>query len=433
MTLIGTSTHLIINSLVVDAGLESLEMFDFLLVGIGVSLIGTLIILLLGPGLLPEIPMEVSRSAEYFLELRVSADSTLNNKTVEENGLRNLENLFLAEILRGDHLISPVAPDTLIETGDVLMFSGDITHVERLKQFHGLEIYKGRIKLSESNLVEVVVSHGSILPGKTIKEADFRAKFDAVVVAVRRGNEKLSGKIAQKVLHAGDILVLAVGRDFHKRNNLQKNFFIVSGIETKNQLSIAEGRLALGAFVLTILLAATGVLPLLKGLLLLMGFYLFLGYIDFAEMKRLFPFDLVMIIGAALGIAGTLHETGVATNMASVLLSSFSHFGVYGSLVGVFLLTLVMTELMTNNAAAALAFPIALAMAETQGVSVWPFIMAVAYGASASFISPYGYQTNLMVYSVGGYSLKDFVKIGLPVALGYCLVVLMLIPLLFPF
>lgn len=433
MTLIGTSTNLIVNSFVVESGLESLHMFDFLIVGSGIAIIGTLFIVLFGPKILPEIPLEVVESKEYFLEAIVTEKSLLQNKTVHENGLRNLENLYLAEIYRNHHLITPVSPDMMVEAGDVLIFTGDIAHVEMLKQFHGLEIFKDKVSLSDNNLVEVIISHDSTLIGETIKGADFRSKFDAAVVAVRRGDEKLSGKIAKKILEAGDTLVLTVGKDFHKRSNLRKNFYIVSGIETKNQLTIQQGQWAMGAFIATIALGAFGTISLLNGLLLLLGLYVILGYTGFSEMKRLFPFDLIVIIGSALGIASALKTTGVATDMATYLLSVFSVFGVYGSFVGIFLLTLILTEFMTNNAAAALAFPIAMASAETLGASPWPFIMAVAYGASASLISPYGYQTNLMVYGMGRYSLKDFAKIGIPVSIGYTLAALILIPLVFPF
>lgn len=433
MTLIGTSTNLIVNSLVTASGLESLHMFDFIIVGSGIALIGTIIMALFGPKLLPNIALDDIQPAEYFLEAKVADDSNLCYKSVMKNGLRSLENLFLAEILRGENLISPVSPDTIIEPGDVLIFTGDIAHVEMLKQFHGLKIFKDRISIAESNLVEVVVSHDSSLLGQSIKEADFRSKFDASVVALRRGDEKLSGKIARKILQAGDTLVLAVGRDFNKRSNLKKNFYIISDIETKNQLSIPQGRVAMIMFFLTVFVSATGLISLLNGLILLIGLYLGMGYLGFAEMKRLFPFDLVIIIGSALGIAATLNTSGVSSDLASYMLSIFSIFGVYGAFVGVFLLTLILTEFMTNNAAAALAFPIAMAAAEAMGASPWPFIMAVAYGASASLISPYGYQTNLMVYSVGRYSLKHFALIGLPVSLGYITAALILIPLVFPF
>jgi di/tricarboxylate transporter len=433
ITLIGTSTNLIVNSFVLDAGLESLKMFDFFAVGAMIALAVTLVVTLIAPKVLPDVATDENTSTEYFLEAKISDDSSLCAKSVAENGLRNLEHLFLAEIIRGERLISPVTPDTILEAKDVLVFTGDILHVETLRRFSGLELYKDKTSLSKSNLVETVVSHDSTLVDKTIKEVDFRAKFDAAVVALRRGDEKLSGKMAQQVLYAGDRLVLAVGNDFHRRTNLRKNFYIISDIEAKNHLSEKEGWMALGAFALVIGLSAAGIFSLLKGLLLLLGFYLLKGLIGLNEMKRLFPFDLIIIIGSALGIASTLQNSGVASDLAHILNILFFQYGAYGAFVGIFLLTVIMTEFMTNNAAAALVFPIAFATAESFGVSQWPFIMAVAYGASASFLSPFGYQTNLMVYSVGGYSLKDFFKIGLPVSMTYITVAILMIPLIFPF
>ncbi len=433
ITLVGTSTNLIVNGFVQDAGLESLKMFDFFAVGIVIAISVGAVVALIGPKLLPAIPVESDAAADYFLEARIAEGSQLCKKTVFENGLRNLEHLFLAEIIRGERLISPVAPDMVLEAGDVLVFTGDIIHVETLRRFSGLELYKDKVDLARSNLIEAIVSHDSTLVGQTIKEADFRAKFDAAVVALKRGNEKLSGKIARQTLKAGDSLVLAVGRDFYRRSNLRKNFYIISDLDAKNHLSLREGWIAMGAFTAMIIASAFGIMTLLKGLLLVIAIYLALGFVGMNEMRRLFPFDLVIIIGSALSIASTLQQSGVAADVAGTLNALFSPFGIYGAFVGIFLLTLIMTEFMTNNAAAALAFPIAYATAQGLGVSPWPFIMAVAYGASASFLSPFGYQTNLMVYSIGGYSLSDFLKTGLFVSIVYAAVALTMIPLVFPF
>jgi di/tricarboxylate transporter len=191
--------------------------------------------------------------------------------------------------------------------------------------------------------------------------------------------------------------------------------------------------MAVGAFGITILLATLGVITLLKALMLLLVFYYLTGMLSFSEIKQFFPFTLVVIIGSALGIADVLYESGLASAMGEIMLQMFGQESVYGAFIAIFLLTTLMTEIMTNNAAAALVFPIALATAQFLGVSPWPFIMAVAYGASASFLSPYGYQTNLMVFSVGKYSIKDFFKIGLPVFIVNTVVALVLIPLVFPF
>jgi di/tricarboxylate transporter len=172
---------------------------------------------------------------------------------------------------------------------------------------------------------------------------------------------------------------------------------------------------------------------LIKGLFILLAFYLIIGFLNLSEIKRRFPYELIVIIGSALGIASVMINTGVANTLATFLNDSFGSFGVYGSFISVYLLTFLLTEIITNNAAAALSFPIAYVTATNLGVDVTPFIFAVAYGASASFMTPYGYQTNLMVSSVGGYSFKTFLKSGIIVSIVYSLIVITIIPLAFPF
>jgi di/tricarboxylate transporter len=433
LTLIGTSTNLIVNSFVVQAGLNPLEMFDFFLVGIGLvtSVVATIIVV--APWLLPDRKQDVSEKPVYFLNTKVREHSSLVGKNVVENELRNLEKLFLVEILRDDTLISPVSPETIIEENDVLIFVGDIADIQSLKHFDGLEIFEEDVDKERDNLVEVVVSHNANILNTSIKDADFRSRFDAAVVAVRRGDKKLHGKIGSHILKVGDTLVLAIGQDFTKHNNIQNNFYMVSNIDMNRRLSISQGRIAIGAFGIAIFLATLGAITLLKALMLLLMFYYLTGMLSFTEIKRFFPFTLVIIIGSALGIADVLYESGLASDMGETMLQMFGQESVYGAFIVIFLLTTIITEIMTNNAAAALTFPIALAISQSLGVSPWPFIMAVAYGASASFLSPYGYQTNLMVSSVGKYSIKDFFKIGLPVFIVNTLVALVLIPLVFPF
>ncbi|MEF1207380.1 SLC13 family permease, partial [Photobacterium damselae] len=166
--------------------------------------------------------------------------------------------------------------------------------------------------------------------------------------------------------------------------------------------------------------------------ILLVGLLAF-GMISLAEIRRRFPIDIIVIVGSALSLAQLMLSTGLSQRLGDALITAFNGFGVYGGLIAVYLLTLVLTELITNNAAAALAFPIGYSLALGYGVDPMPFIMAVLFGASASFISPYGYQTNLLVYSVGNYQLRDFIKLGLPLSLVYSSTVLVLIPLFFPF
>lgn len=251
MTLIGTSTNLIVNSFVVQNGLESLKIFDFFAVGFCIS-IGVLIVLLIFSFLLPEYKEKENAINEYLINAKVLKNSSLVGKTIQENGLRNLEFLFLFEIQRQDEIISPVSHDEIIKEGDVLIFSGDITHLETLKKFDGLQMGAQEIKLETLNLVDVVINSESSLIGKSVKEANFRAKFDAGIVALKRGSQNIS-KIGKSVLQAGDRLILSVGKDFHSRDNINKNFYIISNIIQNQKLSNVQSFIVVFAFLLSLL------------------------------------------------------------------------------------------------------------------------------------------------------------------------------------
>jgi di/tricarboxylate transporter len=434
MTLIGTSTNLIVNGFVIEAGLEPLGLFDFIYVGLPIVILGTTFLSFFGPSLLPDYDVKKeSEEAHYFLEARVEEGSPLVGRSIHDNGLRNMEQLFVAELLRGKELISPVTPREVLQAGDVLIFTGNMSDVHELNRFKGLSIFDDSRCSLQSNLTEVVVSHESNLVGKSIKEAEFRMKFDAAVVAVRRGSEKLSGKLGNIRLQAGDTLLLAAGDDFAKRDNLKKNFYFVSDKPMNKKYDLQTSLGIVGLFLGVIVLSAMKFILFLKGLLFLLGLFVFFKYIDIGEIKRIFPFDLVLIIGSALGIAQVLMNSGVAGLLGGLITEVTGDLGIYGTFAAVYLMTFLLTEIITNNAAAALSFPIAYATATSLGVDPMPFVMAVAYGASASFLSPYGYQTNLMVYGPGGYKFTDYLRIGLPVSMLYSAIVLLLVPVFFPF
>lgn len=432
-TLVGTSTNLVINSFVVGAGLPSLGMFSFALVGIPVALI-CLGVLMLSSRLLPTNETnDRNQGQAYFLEAQVLDRSPLIGRTIETNRLRNLDGLFLLEIERADRLISPVGPGEILQSGDILVFTGEVSKVQALQHFAGLQVFGNRAdSLLSSNLVEVVISSTSELANRTLREVDFRTMFDAGVVGVRRGEKRLIGQLGRIPLRIGDSLLLAVGPDFAQHRNIDRNFHVLSPSPLRPKLDKTQNTLALGGFALVIMLSALEWLPLFNGLLLLLVAFLLTRMLTLAEMRRRFPFELTLIIGSALTIAAVLESSGAAGLIAGAIRSAFAGYGAMGTMVGIFLLTLILTELITNNAAAALAFPIALSTAQSLGVDPLPFIMLVAYGASACFLIPFGYQTHLMVYSPGHYRLRDFVCAGLPVSLAYSVSVLLLVPVFFP-
>ncbi|TGA73489.1 SLC13 family permease [Aliivibrio fischeri] len=432
LTLIGTSTNLIINSFVEDTGLPSLSFFAPTTIGLAV-LFGGLLILIPLSYLLPQYDESHQDELPYFLEARVEGGSPLVGKSISENNLRALRKLFLAEVIRNGKTIPSVDPDMILLAGDRLLFCGDIESVTTLQEINGLTLF-GQHHLNGQNLLEVVVSQSASIRGKSIKSAQFRERFDAVVVAIRRGHERLEGGLGKIELQAGDTLILVPGKDFEQsKQQLKREFVIISDLDSAAKLDGDKSALVLVGFAVVITAALLDVFPIIKGLSVYLLGMLALGIINLGEIRRRFPIDIVVIVGAALSIAQLMLSSGLSVQLGEMFIELFNGWGVMGALIAVYLITLVLTELITNNAAAALAFPIGYSMALGYGVDPMPFIMAVLFGASASFISPYGYQTNLLVFSVGNYTLLDYVKVGLPMSIIYSVLVLALIPYFFPF
>jgi len=432
LTLVGTSTNLIVNSMLIEQGHESLGFFDFTKVGI-CALFFCIFVIFLRIKTLPNMALKGLSTKEYLLEAKVSTESKLVGKSIEENGLRNLDSLFLVELVRNGRLVSPVAPDEVVQANDKLIFTGDISKVLTLQQFDGLTLFAEKDGLLRDNLTEVLIKHDSSVVGKTLKNAGFRARFDAAVVAIRREGATLSGKLGEIKLQPGDFLILAVGNDFSSRTNLSKNFYILSGHQPENMLHGWRDSLTVLGFLITIAVSALTPLPLVKCLMFYIALLIFSGCLTVNEIKRRFPLEIWMIVLGALTLAKGLESSGVVYLLAQGIESLLYGQSHYVALILIFVITLLLTELITNTAAAALVFPIAYSMSMGLGVSPLPFVMAVAFAASGSFMSPYGYQTNVMVYNAGKYRLSDFIKFGLPISLTYSVVVLIMLPWVFPF
>lgn len=430
LTLVGTSTNLIVSSMYRSVGGPGLHFFDF-------TAIGIVLVILCGITLrftlrwLPDRAVEPNHYKSYLIDTQVSEDSPLVGKSLEANGLRHLESLFVAELVRDKKLLSPVHPGEIIQPGDRLIFSGDVKKVDQLRQFPGLNTFADSNGLLGSNLTEVVVRPDSILLGRTLKSVNFRSRFDAAVVAIRRDGAPVSGKLGEVVIQSGDFLVLAVGPDFANRDNLAKNFIHISGVSMTRHLTGWREYLAVGGFVLAIGLAAFDVIPLLKGLVVLLAALVFSGCLTVNELVRRFPRELWLIVASALLLSQALSNSGLTHYLSEVLEPLAAPGYRWVMVAALYGITWLLTELITNNAAAALVFPFAWGIAQATGMEPIGPLMVVAYAASASFISPYGYQTNLMVYNAGHYRLTDFMKVGGPVAIIYAAVVIGMVPFIF--
>lgn len=423
LTLIGTSTNLIVSSFLEDRRGVGLGFGDFFFISAPVVLlVGCLLVILARR--LPTRENFEAVETEYTLEAEVDEEGALVGKTVEVAGLRALETLYLAEILRDGRKIKPVSPTDILLSGDRLVFTGDVSDVARIDQVEGLSTFAKREGLMKSELTEVLVAPGSILDGRSAKSLGFRARFNAAIVAVQRDGKHVEGRLGELPLRAGDLLVLATGDDFAERKNLSRNFILLSDSLDVRLMDSKAGFLATAALVAVIVMAALGAIPLSLGLLLLLVGFWAADVVSVDDLRRRFPFDIWILVSSALVVADAMIETQLVASLVGSVMPLLSGSAPFLGLVIVFVITLILTELITNNAAAALMFPIGYALAEASGADVMPFALAVAFAASGSFLTPYGYATNLIVQNIAGYTRGDYLRFGYPITLAYTVGVL---------
>ena len=431
LTLIGTSTNLIVSSFLEDVTGEGIAFFAFLPVALPAALAGLVAVLVMHR-VLPAVDQQDIRINEFLIEMVVDENSQLIGGTITENGLRDLGDLFLVELVRAGRLLTPVTPDERLAAGDRLIFSGDVSRVGMLERFHGLRSFAVDEGLLGANLTEVILRPGATILGKTIKECDFRSRFDAAVVGLRRDGERLSGRLGDIALRAGDSLMLAVGSDFLKRGNLSRNFLIIDSDVVSHRLPLSKSLAISLGLVAAIVGAVLDWFPLVNGLMFLLLFMLALNLFSVAELRRRFPFEIWVIVASALAVAQAVIDSGLMASMMEDLSPLMGSVSPFMMLLCVYVLTLVLTEVMTNNAAAALMFPLSYALATSAGLAPMAFVMAVALGGSASFLTPFGYTTNLMVQNLGGYTRSDYLRFGWLVSLAFSSVVMFLLPRVFP-
>ena len=423
LTLIGTSTNLIVSSFLEDRRGVGLGFGDFFFISAPVVLLVGCLLVILARRLPTRENLEAV-DTEYTLEAEVDEEGALVGKTVEVAGLRALETLYLAEILRDGRKIKPVAPTDILLSGDRLVFTGDVSDVARIDQVEGLSTFAKREGLMQSELTEALVAPGSILEGRSAKSLGFRARFNAAIVAVQRDGKHVEGRLGELPLRAGDLLVLATGDDFAERKNLSRNFILLSDSLDVRLMDSTTGFLATAALVAVIVMAALGAISLSLGLLLLLVGFWAADVVSVDDLRRRFPFDIWILVSSALVVADAMIETQLVASLVSSAMPFLSGSAPFVGLVIVFVITLMLTELITNNAAAALMFPIGYALAEASGVDVMPFALAVAFAASGSFLTPYGYATNLIVQNIAGYTRGDYLRFGYPITLAYTVGVL---------
>ncbi len=439
LTVIGTGPNLVVAGLVASSGAGEFGFFTLTPVGLPVALIGVVLLVALAPRLLPDrrSPHEqvAGHERDYTIRLTVDPQGPVAGASVAEAGLRDLPTTYLASVLRRGREIAPVAPSTTLEGGDVLVFVGQVDDVSELLAHPGLiEAEQPQTVLLDGDgheLVECVVASSSPLVGSTLKAASFRGRYGGAVVAIHRAGERLDRKLGAVELRPGDALLVLADAAFTERWQGRPDFAVVTA-SGNGQTTTPRSRhrtVTLATLVAMVVLAASGLVPIVTAILAACAVLVVTGAIGFRRALDSLDRDVIIIVASAIGLGAGLQASGLAGDIASVIAAGAQQGGPLIALALIVLGTMLLTEMITNVAAAALMVPIALDTAVRVGFEPVGFAVAVALAASASFLTPIGYQTNTIVYGLGGYRFGDFWRLGLPLALTTLATTLVVVPL----
>lgn len=433
ITVIGTSTNLIINGLMESDGMQPFSLFAFAPIGIVVMLIVWIYMYFIGSKILPDKtdPLQTvqDESKSFIAEVVIEPDSPLHGSTLMES-IQFFQKIMVATIHRGKQVISPVEPDEVLQSDDRLILKGS---TEAIKKFISSAIGVRIPQLTAYNpdqdldLVEIVVSYNSSLANKTLKDTRFRSIYGGNIVAIHREDENILTGVDEVIIEHGDVLMVLAGPDALKKFKETTDFYVISKVSQERRIggwkSVAVG----GSFLFILALNTFGLANLFTLCLWLAGFYYLLKVTNFRSVQRSLDVDLVLVLAFSIGLGKAIKNTGLAETAATAMNDWFGQYGVIGALVGIYLLSNVLTQLVSNAAAATIVFPVAVATAQVLNADVSAFIMTVAFGASLDFSTPIGYQTNLMVYGPGGYKFMDYMRVGIPLNLGLLVVVVTMI------
>lgn len=441
-TLIGTSTNLVVDGLWQQQGNPGFRIFDLAPVGIPLFAVGATFLVFFAPRLLREkqsFVTQAEKAREYWVEMRIPPGSPLLNRSIEAAGLRNLTYGYLTEVERGGNLFTAVSPDMLLEAEDTLTFVGAPECARELQRIQGLvPAHGGAHKLSlyhhQRCLVEVVIGPEFPAINTSVKEGAFRTRYQAAILSISRDGQRLAGKVGETVLRVGDTLLLETGESFVEQYQFRRDFLLVSPLSDSSPPDFAKAPLAVAILVAMVLINLVGWLSVVEAAALAASALLLAGCVSLNRARQYVSVNLqvLLVIGAAFAVGTAMEVSGTARWLVSGLLSSGLE-NPWLALAIIYVVTALFTEVVTNNAAAVLTFPIATGIAEQLGVSPVPFVFAIMFAASASFMTPLGYQTNLMVMGPGGYSLVDYLRLGVPMSIVAAVITIGLIPLVWSF
>ncbi|NIC04170.1 SLC13 family permease [Billgrantia bachuensis] len=439
-TLIGTSTNLVVDGLLQTEMGIGLTMFSLAWIGIPVVLVGGTFLYLFADRLLPNrqgVLEQLEQAREYSVEVVVDEKGPLVGRTIADAGLRHLSFGYLADIERHGRLLTAVPPSTELQAGDILIFIGAPECARELRRIHGLkpasgDVHKLDIAHHQRCLVEAVIGPDFGGLNQTVRESRFRSRYQAVILSISRHGRRLPGKMGDMRLQVGDTLLIETAQDFVDQYRYRKDFLLVSALNDSTPPDFRKAPVAMGILAAMVAASATGLLSILEAALLAGGGMLVTRCVPASKARRYVDLSVLVVIAASFALGAAMTKTGAAAQVAQWLLL-IDGLAPWVALALVYLMTVMFTELITNNAAAVLMFPIAVAVAEQLGVSFMPFVIAIMFAASASFMTPLGYQTNLMVLGPGGYRFTDYLRLGAPLSLIVGITAVALVPLAWPF
>ena len=440
VTLMGTSTNLVVSDLLAANGDKRLGLFEITPTGLAVAVVGVLAMVVLVPLLLRDrVPVDESlleTARRFTVAMRVAPDGPLPGATVAEVGLRNLQGVFLVAVERGGE-IEQATPDLRLRADDTLYFTGDVSRVIDLQAVQGLVSAEhphliGAVDGLDASLFEAVVSERSELAGATLRDVGFRARFGAAVLAIHRASEQVPGKLGSITLRPGDVLLVLAHRDFSTTWRSGNDFSVIAALDEPPPPRPARAWLVSIAFLAMILLTATEVLSLLESSIAAATSVIVLRVISPREARRAVNLNVVLMMALSVPLGSAVAASGLAGAIARLLGDVGDPFGNIGRLGAVLIATMILTEPLSNNGAAAVMFPIAVATALDAALDPRAFVVAVLIGASCSFLTPIGYQTNMMVYGLGGYRFGDFARLGAPLTLITAVTTLAVLPIAIP-
>jgi di/tricarboxylate transporter len=429
MTLLGSSVNLLASEVSSKLGYGAFGLFAFTPIGIGVWVVGGLMMLLLADRFLPdrgsndEDLLADLASSGYLTEVKIPPGSELIGQSLHGSRLQRRFDVDVLELHRDQERFLPPLADRTLMLGDRLLLRCTREDLLRLQQDHTVVLAptpEEPIRPDQQNdqrMVEVLLPSGSTLAGDCLRDLRFRQRYNVTVLALRRGNQVLRERLGRVQLRDGDVLLLQGPKDAIRGLQANNDLVVLEQLE-KDLPTVSRKRLALAISALVIVLPSFEVIPLVASVLLGTVAMVATGCLRPGELQRAIRLDVILLLGSLASFSVALEKTGLAAALARALLAGLQHWPVYAALLVVFLFTTLLTEVMSNAATVAMLIPIAGQLAQGLGQPPLAFIYTVLFGASQSFLSPVGYQTNLMVFGPGRYRFLDVARYGVPLTLA---------------